>query len=96
MKNILLSADGDISLYLIKEELFEIIEELVKEFDISNNTNCFDEKKFVKFLCEKYGNECIKFVKIVGKCNAGDYNEEIDKFDDLIEDEYKNVKLINF
>ena len=96
MKNILLSADGYISLYLIKEELFEIIDELVKEFDISNNTNCFDEKIFVKFLCEKYGEDSIKFVKIVGKCNAGDYNEELDKFDDLIEDEYKNVKLINF
>ena len=96
MENLLLSTDGDILLYKLKKEVYEKLDDLVKEFDETKNTNCFDETLFVEFIKNKFGNESIEFIKVVGECNAGNFNEELDRFEDLIEEEYKNTKKINF
>lgn len=96
MENLLLSTDGDISLYKVDNEVYKNLDDLVREFDNSKNTNCFDETLFVEFIKKKFGNESIEFIKVVGECNAGDFNEELDRFEDVIEDEYKNTKKINF
>ena len=96
MENLLLSTDGDISLYKVEKEVYEKLDELLKEFDKWKNTNCYDETLFVEFIKNKYGKDSIEFVKVVGECNAGDFNEELDRFEDLIEEEYKDTKKINF
>ena len=96
MENLLLSTDGDISLYKVDNEVYKNLDDLVREFDNSKNTNCFDETLFVEFIKNKFGNESIEFIKVVGECNAGNFNEELDRFEDLIEEEYKNTKKINF
>lgn len=96
MENLLLSADGDISLYKIKKELFEILDSLCDEFFKWKKTDCYDEAAFVKLIKNKYGNDSIEFVKVVGQCNAGEFNEELDRFEDLIQKEYKDSRRINF
>lgn len=96
MENLLLSIDGDISLYKVEKEVYEKLDDLLKEFDKWKKTNCYDETLFVEFIKNKYGNDSIEFVKVVGECNAGDLNEELDRFEDLIEEEYKDTKKINF
>ena len=96
MENLLLSADENISLYEIKKELLENLDNLCNEFFECKKTNCYDEVAFVKFIKNKYGNDSIKFIKVVGQCCAGDFNEDLDRFEDLIQEEYKNLKRINF
>lgn len=96
MENLLLSADSDIGLYKVKKELLERLDSLCEDFYKWKKTDCFDETLFVKFLKSKYGNDSIEFIKIVGQCGAGDFNEELDKFEDVIQDEYKNLKWIKF
>lgn len=96
MENLLLSADKDISLYKVGKEIYEKIDDLLKEFDKWKNANCYDETLFVEYIKNKYENDCIEFIKVVGECNAVDFNEELDRFEDLIEEKYKNIKKINF
>ena len=96
MENLLLSADSDISLYEIKKEIFEILDDLCNKFWEGKNMDCYDETAFVRFIKNKYGDDSIKFIKVVGQCSAGDFNEELDRFEDLIQEEYKSAKRINF
>lgn len=96
MENLLLSADSDISLYEIKKELLEILDNLCNEFFKCKKIDCYDETAFIRFIKNKYGADSIKFIKVVGQCCAGDFNEELDRFEDLIQEEYKNLKRINF
>lgn len=96
MENLLLSADEDISLYEIKKELLDILDSLCNEFFECKKMDCYDENAFVKFIKNKYGDDSIKFIKVVGQCSAGDFNEELERFEDLIQEEYKSAKRINF
>ncbi len=81
MKNLLLSADGDIMLYEVEEKILSDLEALIEEFYIWKKTSCFNEQLFVKFLQQKFGNEAIRFIKNLGY---------------KIPEEFKNVKWFNF
>ena len=96
MKDLLLSADRDISLYNVTNEIFNNLDSLLKEFYNTKNKKYYDEKLFVKFIKNKYGKNSIKFVKVIGKCNAGEFDVTLDRFSDLVQEEYLNTKRINF
>jgi hypothetical protein len=93
-ENLLLSADGDISLYQADKEILDNFDDLIKEFCEWNTSNCFDETLFVQFLKNKFGEKSIEFVKI-----AGVYAEKFNKRGGIeydIEKEYPGTRWYNF
>lgn len=81
MGNLALSADGEIKLYQVSQNILDNFDDLLDEFYDWKNTNCYDEQLFVKFLQNKLGTNSIRFVK----------NLECD-----IPKEYENVRWYNF
>lgn len=97
MDDLLLSADGDISLYHVKKEIIDKFDVILDDFYKWKKTNCYDETLFVKYVKNKYGEESIKFVKIVG-CYGGKLvnNVVVNPNEHDIEEKYKNTKHYNF
>jgi hypothetical protein len=94
-ENLLLSADGDISLYKVDKEILNNLDNLIEEFYKWKKTKCYDETLFVKFLKNKFGENSIEFIKIVG-LYCGKINQETGKIEDEIEEEYKETRWYNF
>ncbi len=84
-EKLLLSADGDIALYEVEKKIFNDLDCLIEEFFKWKKTNSYDEKLFVKFMQQKFGNEAVKFIKKLGCFD----NSSIPK-------EYESIKWINF
>jgi len=95
MEKLLLSADDKISLYEVDKNILDNLNELVHEFDKVNKKTIYDERDFVKFLKEKFNNNSINYIKVVGQVK-GKYDSNIKDYVDDIEDEYKDVKHFNF
>jgi hypothetical protein len=93
--NLLLSADGDISLYKVNNEILNNFDNLIEEFYKWKKTMCYDETLFVKFLKKKLGEDSIEFIKIVGHY-SGKINRKTGKIENDIEEEYKETKWYNF
>jgi hypothetical protein len=94
-ENLLLSADGDISLYKVEKEILNNLDELIEEFYKWKKTNCYDETLFVKFLKTKYGENSIEFIKVVG-LYCGYINPKTGKIENDIKEEYKKTRWYNF
>lgn len=94
-EKLLLSADGDISLYEVDREILRNLDDLLGQFYKWKKTNRYDETLFVKFLKLKYGDDSVKFIKIVGVC-CGKIDQRTGKIEDDIEEEYKDVTYYNF
>jgi hypothetical protein len=94
-ENLLLSADGDISLYQVDKEILDNFDDLIEEFYKWKETNCYDETLFVKFLRNKFGEKTVEFVKIVGMA-CGKVNPRTGKIEDDIEEEYRETRYYNF
>lgn len=94
-KYLLLSADGDISLYEVAREIHDNLDALVNHFYRWKTTYCFDETLFVTFLIGKYGNDAVRFIKVVGTC-SGEKSLKSGKVEDDIEEAYRNVNGIIF
>lgn len=84
---LLLSADSDISLYYVSKEILNNFDNLLDEFYKRKTESCFDETLFVEFLKDKFGDNAVSFVKIVGKAYSPN---------PIIEEEYKDTKWYNF
>ena len=80
---LLLSADGDIGLYKVDKIILDNFNTILTDFFKWKKTNCYDETLFVTFIKKRYGDKSIIFKKIVG-CYPN------------VEEEYKNIKWINF
>ncbi|NLC72954.1 MAG: hypothetical protein GX684_04175 [Ruminococcaceae bacterium] len=93
-KHILLSADGDVSLYLASDYVFIHFDELVEDFHEQRKTKRYDEKLFVKFLWSRFGEESIKFIKVVGKY-AGSPNMIYSEGKDITA-EFAEIRWHNF
>lgn len=93
-ENLLLSADGAISLYKTDKEIMNNLDELIDEFYKWKQTSTFDETLFVKFLKTKYGEKSIEFVKVVD-CNSK-FNPQTGNIEVVIEEEYKETRWYNF
>ncbi len=50
---------------------------------------------FVTFLIGKYGNDAVRFIKVVGTC-SGEKSLKSGKMEDDIEEAYRNVKWYHF
>lgn len=85
MANLMLSADGDVMLYEVSENIINNFDNIVEEFFDWKKTNCYDEQLFVEFLQKKFGSESIRFIKNLGWMSR-----------DTIAEEYKNIKWFNF
>jgi hypothetical protein len=94
-EDLLLSHDGDISLYKVDKNILNDLDELLQEFYKWKRTNCYDETLFVKFLRNKFGEKSVEFVKIVGVV-GGKINQRTGEIEDDIEEEYKETKYYNF
>jgi hypothetical protein len=94
-EDLLLSHDGDISLYKVDKNILNDLDELLQEFYKWKKTNCYDETLFVKFLKNKFGEKSVEFVKIVGVV-GGKINQRTGEIEDDIEEEYKETKYYNF
>lgn len=77
---LLLSADGDISLYEVDDRIINEFEELLDSFV---HGSCYNEQDFVDHIKRKCGENAIRFILI-----AGCYPE--------LKPEYKNVMWYNF
>ena len=94
-EQLLLSTDGDISLYKVDKEIIENFDNLLKDFFLWKRTNCYDETLFVKFLKRKLGEKSIEYIRVVGCCK-GKINQKTGLIEDDIEEEFKNAKWFNF
>jgi hypothetical protein len=94
-EKLLLSADGNISLYEVKKEIIDNLDNLLDEFYKTKKTNCYDETLFVKFLIDKKGEDSICFIKVVGMV-GGTYNPETQTVSEEFPEEYRNIKWYNF
>lgn len=95
MECLLLSADGDISLYEISSDLLEKIDNCVKQFDKWRKTKSYDETLFVQYLKQKYGEKSILFCKTVG-VYCGKINQVTGQIEHDLPEEYRDTKWINF
>jgi hypothetical protein len=93
--NLLLSCDGDVSLYKVDKEILNNFDELIEEFYKWKKTKCYDETLFVKFLKNKFGANSIEFIRIVG-LYGGKINQKTGNIEHDIEEEYKDTKWYNF
>ncbi len=66
MGNLALSADGEIKLYHVNQNILDSFDNLLDEFYDWKKTSCYDEELFVKFLQKKFGAKSIQFVKNLG------------------------------
>jgi hypothetical protein len=94
-EDLLLSADGDISLYKVDKEIFNNLDELIERFYKWKKTNCYDETLFVKFLRNRFGENSVEFVKIVGLF-GGKINQKTGRIENDIEEEYQATRWYNF
>jgi hypothetical protein len=94
-ENLLLSADGDVSLYKVDKEILDNFDKLLDEFYDWKQTSAYDETLFVEFLQTKYGKNSIEFVKVVGY-PAGRINKQTGEIEDVFESDYKDTKWYNF
>lgn len=92
---LLLSADGDISLYKVDKRILQNFDELLDLFFKWKNTKCYDESLFVTYLKKHLGEESISYCKTVG-CVGGRINESTGCIEDEIDEEYKDIKWFNF
>lgn len=97
MKNnyILLSADGDISLYKIDNNIFLNLDEHLEGFYKWKKTSCYDETLFVEYIKKCFGENAMVYCKKVG-CVGGRINQYTGKIEDDIEEEYKDIQWYNF
>lgn len=77
---LLLSADGDVGLYEVNDDILRDFDTLLSEF---KPPRYYDKSDFVEFIKRKRGSEAIRFIKSVG-CYP------------VIEPDYKNVFWFNF
>lgn len=97
MKNnyILLSADGDISLYKIDNNILLNLDEHLKNFYKWKKTFCYDETLFVEYIKKHFGENTIVYCQKVG-CVGSKINQYTGKIEDDIEEEYKDIQWYNF
>lgn len=93
-KNILLSADGDVSRYRVSKHIWNHFDELIEDFHSWNKKNRYDETLFVEFLKARFGESSIVFVNIVGQY-AGSPNMIFLDGKDITE-QYADTKRLNF
>ncbi|SCX08450.1 hypothetical protein SAMN02910339_01212 [Lachnospiraceae bacterium YSD2013] len=85
MKNVILSADGELKVYSVPDKIERELEEICMEF--SREGGCFDEEDFVEWLNRyKYPYQKSEFVE-----NIGFINDEKD-----IPAKYRECKWFNF
>ncbi|MCM1226971.1 MAG: hypothetical protein NC320_06015 [Clostridium sp.] len=85
MENLMLSADGEVILYKVSQNIINDFDNILEQFYSWKKTNYYDEQLFVKFLKKKFGDECIKYIKNLGYVNHSN-----------IPKEYRNTKWFNF
>ena len=69
MKNVILSADGELKVYSVPDKIERELEEICMEF--SREGGCFDEEDFVDWLNRyKYPYQKSEFVENIGFINA--------------------------
>lgn len=97
MKNnyILLSADGDISLYKIDKNILHNLDEHLERFYKWKKTSCYDETLFVEYIKKHFGENAIVYCKKAG-CVDGRVNQYTGEIEDDIEEEYKDIRWYNF
>lgn len=92
--NILLSADGDVSLYRVSKYIWNHFDELIEDFHTWNKKKRYDETLFVNYLKARFGEKSIAFIKIVGQY-AGSPNMIFLDGNDITE-QYVDTKWFNF
>lgn len=93
-KTILLSADAEVALYQVSEEIWSNFDKLIKVFFKWKKTKQYDETLFVKFLRNLYGEKSIAFITIVG--NYSGSPDKIFQNGKDVTEQYKGVKWFNF
>lgn len=91
---ILLSADGEVSLYQVTKDIESNLEKVIEDFFKWKTTKSYDETLFVKFLINRFGKDSVSFVEVVGGY-LGSPNSILKDGKDVTE-EYKNIKWFNF
>ena len=83
---LMLSADGEIGLYMAEREIVENLDDYIEDFYSrlpSHGIRVFDETDFVRYLHRKKGAESISLVKTVGN-------------DAELPEEWKGIRWYNF
>lgn len=91
---ILLSADGEVSLYQVTKDIESNLEKVIEDFFKWKTTKSYDETLFVKFLINRFGKDSVSFVEVVGGYLGGPNSILKDGKD--VTEEYKNIKWFNF
>lgn len=91
---ILLSADADVSLYQVTEEIEKNLDQLIEDFFKWKKTKHYDETLFVRFLKNQLGDSSITFIKVVGSY-AGSPDMIMQSGKDVTE-AYQHIKWFNF
>lgn len=91
---ILLSADEDVSLYLVSKDIWDNFDKLIDDFFKWKKTKSYDETLFVKFLRNRFGEESITFVKVVGEYSGEPNRIFLDGKD--VTEQYRDIRWFNF
>lgn len=95
---ILLSHDGDISLYRIDENIQLNLDEYLEAFDQwrqRKGMKAYDDSTFADYIKKRYGEDAIMYCKKVGRV-GGKVNQYTGKIEDDIEEEYRDIQWHNF
>ncbi len=94
-EQLLLSADGAISLYRVTPAILADLDRLAEAFYEWKNTDSYDETLFVSYLQNRFGPDCICFVKVVGQV-GGRINNRTGRVETAIAEEYRSCRWYNF